>query len=79
VAAGGVQALPLKQLVVFHHAPQRHQYTCYFYNRREADGLRYVAYQYADENSVLIQPPDVAELLAATEPSDAQPGGGIHS
>jgi SAM-dependent methyltransferase len=72
LADGGVQALPLNQLIVLRHAPQRQQYTCYFYNRREADGLRYVAYQYADENSVLMQPPDVASLLAATEPADVQ-------
>jgi SAM-dependent methyltransferase len=67
VVLRGEQALPLNQMIVFRAAPRSRQYTSYFYNRREANGLRLVTYQYADENSVVEQGLDVEHLLAAMD------------
>jgi hypothetical protein len=67
VVPRGQQALPLNQMIVFRYAPRTRQYTCYFYNRREGNGLRLVSYQYADENAVVEQGLDVEDLLAAMD------------
>jgi hypothetical protein len=67
VVPRGEQALPLNHMIVFRYAPRTQQYTCYFYNRREGNGLRLVTYQYADENSVVEQGLDVEGLLAAMD------------
>jgi hypothetical protein len=70
----GEQALPLNQMIVFRSAPRTWQYTCYFYNRREANGLRFVTYQYADENSVVERGLDVEDLLAVMGQREAPRG-----
>jgi len=51
-ADGALQPLPLQHLVVLRSAPSSAQYTCYFYNRRDGDQVRLVAYQLADQSEV---------------------------
>lgn len=60
----GDRALPLNDLIVLRPAPRSESYTCYFYNRLEASGMRMVTYQYADESSLLDDLPGIRELLA---------------
>ncbi len=60
----GEQALKLLDFVVLRPAPRSANYTCYFYSRREAEGVRMISYQYAEENSVIDDLPSVDSLLA---------------
>lgn len=61
---GAEEALRLNSLIVLRSAPTGATYTCYFYNRREGDGMRMIAYQYADESSVIDSLPELEGLLA---------------
>jgi predicted RNA methylase len=67
VAVHGEQALPLNELILLRSEPRTQQSTAYFYNRREAGDLCYVSYQYAEEEEVPEQKPDVERLIAAID------------
>lgn len=60
---GQDHAIRLVPMVVLAAAPQNQSYTCYFYSRREPAGMRLVAYQYANENSVVQPAPEIELLL----------------
>ena len=47
-------------------------YTCYFYNRRESDSLRMVAYHLASENVIKVSSPELMNLIDALKPSANQ-------
>ncbi|HVM14210.1 MAG TPA: hypothetical protein VM287_07760 [Egibacteraceae bacterium] len=59
----GARALLLNELIMLRQAPRSANYTSYFYSRREASGLRLIAYQYAEENSVIEEVPGIERLL----------------
>jgi hypothetical protein len=67
VAPQREQALPLNDLILLRSEPNTQQSTAYFYNRREGGGLRFVSYQYAEENEVLEEKPDVDRLIAVVD------------
>jgi hypothetical protein len=60
---GGERALQLNDLILLRAAPRSASYTCYFYNRREQAGVRLVAYQYAEESSVVEEVPTLMGFL----------------
>jgi type I restriction enzyme M protein len=47
-------------------------YTCYFYNRREQDGERMVAYHLASENEITAPSPKIADFIDALNYSASQ-------
>jgi hypothetical protein len=61
---GGERTVALRNLIVLRAARRSAHYTCYFYNRVDGSGVRLIAYQYADEASVVDDVPDIRGLLA---------------
>jgi len=59
----GDRSLLLNELILLKQAPRSANYTSYFYSRREALGFRLVAYQYAEESSVVEEVPGIDRLL----------------
>jgi hypothetical protein len=62
-ATGAERALPLAQLVVLRPTPGANQYTCYFYNRLEPNGVRLVSYQVTEPEEITEQLVDVKRLI----------------
>jgi hypothetical protein len=57
------QALKLLPLVQIDHAPQSAKNACYFFNRLERDGARFVSYHYVDKPEVKGQFDDATEVI----------------
>ena len=57
---GSDGAVPLLPFIQMGAAPEDPQTTCYFYSRRERDGMRLVAYQFSESNERV--QPDTGEL-----------------
>ena len=57
------QALPLLPLIRLSSSPKEAQNACYFYNRKQKDGIKFVSYHFKDETSQVGEFSDTLELL----------------
>ncbi len=62
--AGASLPLRLAPLFSFQHGPASAEDTCYFYDRLETDGVRWVSYHFEDEPNVISPNAEVVELIA---------------
>jgi hypothetical protein len=57
------RALKLLPLVKVMPSPKTEQNACYFYNRQQADGIRFLSYHFESDSEVVQLFPDVSEAL----------------
>ena len=72
---GASQPLLLQHFVVLRSSPNDAQYTSYFYNRREGNQVRLVAYQFADASELTEDFAGFADAFAGLDAADDPPGG----
>jgi len=70
---GARQPLLLQHFVVLRSSPNDAQYTSYFYNRREGNEARLVAYQFADASELTEDFAGFAEAFAGLDAADEPP------
>lgn len=69
-ADGARQPLLLQHFVVLRSSPNDAQYTSYFYNRREGNEVRLVAYQFADAGELTEDFAGFADAFAGLDAAD---------
>jgi len=60
---GESRALPLLPFIKVMHSPKTEENACYFYNRRQSGGIRYLSYHFATDSEVVDVFEDVGHVI----------------
>jgi type I restriction enzyme M protein len=70
VAVGGNISIKLLPFLRIMHSPETERNTCYFYNRVEPEGVRWITYQFQEESELTLPDEDVEAALDLLLPSN---------